>query len=62
MTAADALELSRAMWRKSRHSANGANCVETAVVWRKSRHSADTGNCIEVAELDGPKDAAPTHL
>lgn len=33
-------------------SANGANCVETAVVWRKSRNSPDAADCVEVAELD----------
>jgi hypothetical protein len=63
MTAKDALDLSRAGWRKSRHSADAANCVETLVVWRRSRRSADTGNCVEAAELDGAtaqRDRAPS--
>jgi hypothetical protein len=52
MTATDVLDLPRAAWRKTRHSPDAGNCVETAVVWRKSRQSADTGNCVEVAHLD----------
>lgn len=33
-------------WRKSSHSANGANCVEVAA-WRKSSHSGTGVNCVE---------------
>lgn len=47
----DALDLSRAVWRKSARSAgNGGNCVEAAAVWRKSSRSAGNGGeCVEAA-------------
>ncbi len=39
-------------WRKSSHSGNGGNCVETMVTWQKSSRSGNGGNCVEVARVD----------
>jgi hypothetical protein len=38
-------------WRKSSHSGNGGNCVETMVTWQKSSRSGNGGNCVEVARI-----------
>lgn len=42
----------RAPWRKSSHSANGADCVEAAPAWRKSSRSANGATCAEAAPVD----------
>lgn len=44
------MDLSKATWRKSSHSApNGGNCVEVTA-WNKSSYSASNGgDCVEVA-------------
>ncbi|GLY81134.1 DUF397 domain-containing protein [Actinoallomurus iriomotensis] len=39
-------------WRKSSHSGNGGNCVETKVTWQKSSRSGNGGNCVEVARIE----------
>ena len=38
-------------WRKSSHSGNGGNCVETMITWQKSSRSGNGGNCVEVARI-----------
>ena len=47
--------MARAVWRKSRRSGAGENCVEVArvrkAVWRKSRRSGADENCVEVARV-----------
>ncbi|MGD0373099.1 MAG: DUF397 domain-containing protein [Streptosporangiaceae bacterium] len=50
------IRLFRVAWRKSRHSANGADCVEVGV-WAKSGYSSGA-NCVEataVTSRDGLK-------
>lgn len=42
---------SAATWRKSSHSGNGGNCVETMITWQKSSRSGNGGNCVEVAHI-----------
>lgn len=47
------MDLSRAVWRRSRRSADTGNCVEVAAVWRKSsRSGGNGGDCVEVASVD----------
>ncbi|HEY2574914.1 MAG TPA: DUF397 domain-containing protein [Streptosporangiaceae bacterium] len=41
------MNLSQVTWRTSRHSANGADCVEVGV-WHKSSHSTGANGCVEV--------------
>jgi hypothetical protein len=43
---------SASSWRKSSHSGNGGNCVETMVTWQKSSRSGNGGNCVEVARIE----------
>jgi hypothetical protein len=53
--------MSRATWRKSTRSQNGANCVELA--WRKSSHSPNSQNCVELsvgAIRDSKNTSGPT--
>jgi uncharacterized protein DUF397 len=45
-------------WRKSSHSGNGGNCVETMLTWQKSSRSGNGGNCVEVARVDQAGDHA----
>lgn len=46
------LDLSRAIWRKSRRSHQNGACVEVTdlsdAAWRKSRRSTQNGACVEV--------------
>lgn len=42
-------DLSGAVWRKSSHSNQQANCVEVAIVWQKSRRSDGQANCVEIS-------------
>jgi hypothetical protein len=50
--------LSASTWRKSSHSGNGGNCVETTVTWQKSSRSGNGGNCVEVARVHRAADRA----
>ncbi len=43
---------SASTWRKSSHSGNGGNCVETMITWQKSSRSGNGGNCVEVARVE----------
>lgn len=43
---------SSSTWRKSSHSGNGGNCVETMITWQKSSRSGNGGNCVEVARVE----------
>ncbi|KAA2262982.1 DUF397 domain-containing protein [Solihabitans fulvus] len=47
-------DFANAVWRKSNHSADTANCVEIAFAgdWRKSSRSQSTANCVEVSFSD----------
>ncbi|MCO6009256.1 DUF397 domain-containing protein [Actinoallomurus purpureus] len=45
------LGLAYDVWRKSRRSGHGGNCVEVSVAWRRSIRSGQGGNCVEVARL-----------
>lgn len=47
------MDLSRVAWRKSRHSGNGANCVETAVVDNK----VDAGRLFLIRDSKNPDGA-----
>ena len=46
------LDLSRAVWRKSRRSGQNGACIEvtdlSGAVWRKSSRSNQNGECVEV--------------